>query len=516
MELKDIGYRQATTVDWAGLTDKIAKGISNIGVAKAKSDEETNKIYDATFKKLNEPTSLSNNTLTSFVLDGSKAYKDYALALHNKWKAREITSNDVKKRLSNAQENWVDFANQTKDVDARYKIFMDRAVPGANGRSEGSDAEDFLISEWGKMSDLKNKKPVVGEDGFMYMQSPDGSIMNFGTLSKPENVQIDNVDLAAAVDGLTSDWAEADVYTQFGRGGEMTTTSVKNQGKNGDDYKLMKINAVNALVSNPKTALSILVDNGAINGAIYYSDDADGKDKLQKKIIETKANYEAVGKEFTAEDQKKIENSLIKFVLDENDIWTPALTEDQMILAKNRAGQEIDISLETKINASAPPVYAPNYGGGDANGGGGDAAPAANPLSSTYAIIVNAWGKPNGSDILTNLSGGQFIFELAEGGGYNVKDKDGKLLSTIPNDNIRSGAPYLGFGSGTGAKGTTGALAEYDRQMIEFNNAKNSGGSKPAAKKEIKASDVPAAAKAAGYTEAEYRKQLKANGIKII
>jgi hypothetical protein len=512
MELKDIGYRQATTVDWAGLTDKIAKGISNIGVAKAKSDEETNKIYDETFKKLNEPQGLDNNTLTSFVLDGSKAYKDYALALHNKWKAREITSNDVKKRLSNAQENWVDFANQTKDVDARYKIFMDRAIPNENGVTEGSDAESFLISVWGEASDIKNKKPVIGEDGFMYMQSPDGSIVNFSNLSKPENIQIDRVDLPNAVDGLTSDWASSDVYKQFGRGGEMTTTSVKNQ----PEYKLMKINAVNALVSNPKTALSILVDNGAITGADYYYKDSDGDQKLQKKIIETKANYEAVGKEFTAADQKKIENSLIKFEKDENDIWVPALTEEQMNLAKERTSQQIDISLDTKINASAPPVYAPNYGGGDANGGGGDAAPAANPLSSTYAIIVNAWGKPNGSDILTNLSGGQFIFELAEGGGYNVKDKDGKLLSTIPNDNIRSGAPYLGFGSGTGAKGTTGALAEYDRQMIEFNNAKNSGGSKPAAKKEIKASDVPAAAKAAGYTEAEYRKQLKANGIKII
>ena len=498
MELKDIGYSQATAVDWAGLTDKIAKGISNIGVAKAKSDEETNKIYDETFKKLNEPQGLNNNTLTSFVLDGSKAYKDYALALHNKWKAREITSNDVKKRLSNAQENWVDFANQTKDVDARYKIFMDRAIPNENGVTEGSDAESFLISVWGEASDIKNKKPVIGEDGFMYMQSPDGSIVNFSNLSKPENIQIDRVDLAAAVDGLTSDWAASDVYKQFGRGGEMTTTSVKNQGEDGKQYMLMKINAVNALVSNPKTALSILVDNGAITGADYYYKDSDRDQKLQKKIIETKANYEAVGKEFTADDQKKIENSLIKFEKDENDIWVPALTEEQMNLAKDRAGQEIDISLETKINASAPPVYAPSTTTTDT------------PKEVWYGDYEKAYnafmgGKPNSLSILNDMTGGKYIIEYTKDKGYTVKDANKRVVNntdTKPITNIDRLQEYLGISS----------LKNWKAQEAAFNAAKGGSTSKPA-------SDIPTGTrtefKAAGWTDAQINQGIKEGSIKV-
>ena len=190
----------------------------------------------------------------------------------------------------------------------------------------------------------------------MYLQETDASgnpvceLIDYRDFARPENLQINRVDVGSVVDGAIGNWKSVDEWTMLGRGGEKTISSIKNQ----DDYKLMQINVANAVTANPKSALSILVDNGVVSSANYYSKDSEKDAMLSKELSKTKAEYEAAGKKFTDDYKKAIEMSFIKFEKNAAGEMIPVLTNDQFTAAKERVAKEIDMQIETKINASAP------------------------------------------------------------------------------------------------------------------------------------------------------------------
>jgi hypothetical protein len=280
------------------------------------------------------------------------------------------------------------------------------------------------MNEYLKMADLNNKKMVLGNDGSMYLQETDasgnpvGELIDYRDFARPENLQINRVDVGSVVDGAIGNWKSVDEWTMLGRGGEKTISSIKNQ----DDYKLMQINVANAVTANPKSALSILVDNGVVSSANYYSKDSEKDAMLSKELSKTKAEYEAAGKKFTDDDKKAIEMSFIKFEKNAAGEMIPVLTNDQLTAAKERVAKEIDMQIETKINASAPQQWSSSSGDNKDSG------------YATYASIFNAW---TGGDMNTlNNMNPDYYFQwdskLNKGkGGVHVKkieyetDEDG-------------------------------------------------------------------------------------------
>jgi len=426
---QNIDYGRRSTVDWAKFTEKLSGAISKVGTDREKAVEENEKIYSDSIAKLNQASNREGQSLNKFVIDGAGQVKEKMLELKRKYYNKEI-SNPEWKAISTAYvENFSNLAEQVKTADDRFKLYQDRSKPNSEGVVEGSNAESFLMNEYLKMADLNNKKLVAGTDGSLYMQQLDangnqvGELINYKDFSRPENLIINKVDLPSAVNDLVGDWATIDEWTNLGRGGEKTETSARFQA----DFNLMKLNTAEALTSNPRMALSILVDNGAISSPVYYTSESEKDALLKEKLAIEEVKYKTADKPFTDDEKKKIEMSFIKFEKNPNTgVFEPALTKDQIDAANKRVDQQIEIGLETKISASAPQPYSSDGGGGDNKDSG----------YATYASLAGAWKSGDMNKLNSmNLDGYYFQWDsnLNKGkGGVHVKkieyetDEDGK------------------------------------------------------------------------------------------
>lgn len=395
----DVTLQRRSTVDWNKLTDKLGEAVTQIGTDREKAREELEQVYTDTVTKLQKPLNLEKQSLESLVIAGSNEVKNKLLDLKKRMYNKEISPADYKRAASGFQEHWANLAEQVKTADDRFKLYQDRSTMNADGIIEGSDAESYLMEEYLKMADLNNKKVVVGNDGSMYLQQVDengqpvGELIDYRDFARPENMTINRVDLSSAVDGMIGNWKSVDEWSMLGRGGEKTITSIKKQ----DDYRLMQVNVASALTSNPRMAVSVLVDNGVINAPIYYSSESEKDRMLNQTLSAEKAKYEAAGKTFTDADKKAIELSFIKFEKTPAGILEPVLNKEQLAAAQERVAKEIDMQIETKIQATPPQQWA-SSGGGDGVGDNSDKGKYA-----TYASIFEAWD--NGRmDILNNMN----------------------------------------------------------------------------------------------------------------
>jgi hypothetical protein len=401
---QNIDYGRRSTVDWAKFTEKLSGAISKVGTDREKAVEENEKIYSDSIAKLNQASNREGQSLNKFVIDGAGQVKEKMLELKRKYYNKEI-SNPEWKAISTAYvENFSNLAEQVKTADDRFKLYQDRSKPNADGVVEGSNAESFLMNEYLKMADLNNKKLVAGTDGSLYMQQLDasgnqiGELINYKDFSRPENLIINKVDLPSAVNDLIGEWATIDKWKNLGRGGEETKTSARFQA----DFDLMKLNTAEALTSNPRMALSILVDNGAISSPVYYTSESEKDALLKEKLATEEVKYQTANKPFTDDDKKKIEMSFIKFEKNPSTgVFEPALSKDQIDAANKRVDQQIEIGLETKINASAPQPYSSSGGGAGDNKDSGYA---------TYASVADAW-KSGNMNKLNNMNQDGYYFQ---------------------------------------------------------------------------------------------------------
>jgi hypothetical protein len=492
MGLENVEYQSRATVDWNKLTDKLGETVTQIGKDREKAREELEQVYTDTVTKLQKPLNLEKQSLESLVIAGSNEVKSKLLDLKKRMYNKEISPADYKRAASGYQEHWANLAEQVKTADDRFKLYQDRSTMNADGIIEGSDAESHLMNEYLKMADLNNKKVVVGNDGSMYLQQvgedgqPVGELIDYRDFARPENMTINRVNLGDTVDGVIGNWKEVDKYRMLGRGGEETITSIKNQ----PDYKLMKINAAEAITSNPRMAVSVLVDNGVINAPTYYSSESEKDAMLSQALGTAKAQFAAAGKQFTDADKKAIELSFVKFDKTPAGILEPVLTKEQMVAAKERVEQEIDMQIETKIQANPPQQW--SSGGGGNGGGSGSDNGAGN--YATYATIYDAW--TNGNVAALNALSSKYKFTQNRDGSMKVEerkmiagDKDGdpQKEQLTPITTVRSArdlAPYLWKRSTK-----SDPYQMFDDEKKRFQGAglfnPNEGGKKPSAEELI-------------------------------
>lgn len=483
-------------VDWAGLTGKVADKITSISKDREARKQELDDIKTASQKEISKSVDLRNRSLQSIVIDGA----DQGRTLLNKWNAElkngTLDPKTYKQRIANLNDNWQTLAGSAQTYDQRYEEVMKRQQPDENGKVIGSNFELELASRFGTATELKNKKIRVDEDGFVFLSEIDPTtgeiirdVSDVNSLNRPENMIVNKVDVNSQVEEMMKGFKASDSFQALARGGSKTITSILNTG----DFPESRKRIANAIApdSNPKAQLSVLVDNGVIDGAEYYETESEKKQKLDALIAEEKEIKKSVGKEFTEADRAALE---LKFFKLENidGIITPILTPEQQKLAKDSVEDRVNMSIETAINYNAPESY--NYNG--TGGGDGDKEVDYSLYEKAYDALMT--GKP---EILNNMSGGKYKFTYTEGEGISVEDTEKKRVIRTGIKELDQLRNYLGMTS----------ISTWEKQKKAFNEA---GGrvSKPA-------SDVPtgtrAEFKAAGWTEAQINQGIKEGSIKV-
>jgi hypothetical protein len=470
MPIEYSGYVAPKQVDWAALSSGLAKSFTDVGEAKMAKREELDKIAADNINKINEIEQGQNQTFGTMILDFQNNGREQINGWNQQLKAGTMTSADYKKRISNLSDYTGILASSAKTLDERISSAVQRQADGV-----ASSYEIEMLKNIGSMAEIKDSKFFVSDSGAVVWSKVDpltgamvGEPKDVRTPNLPQNMVDNKVVVTDYVKEATKNWNTKQIFTDKGGGAYTNIESVKEQ----PFYQDMIAKVAIAATSSSRATLSILADNGVID-PVFYSTEAEKKAAIAERYAEMEELNTVAGRDAAITDaqRKEVENSLVKNTIGPDGTYNPELTKEQITLAQDHVKQEVDMQMQVKLDAQGRTQYAPQGGGG----GGGQGGQAAGDYS-LYQQITESWGQPGGAAALSAASGGKFVFEVLKGGGYTVRPagaKEGTIGVTIKNQ--KDMAPYF-FGSGTGAKGTTGTYPEYDRQANLYWTAKKGGG----------------------------------------
>ena len=393
----------AEGLDFGKLATDLSKTISGIGERRELEKEQLDQIKTDNIKTIQEMDLGKSQTFQTMALNGTQS----AVELMNTWnkqlKAGEISPKEYKQLMNTISENWGAFANTVKTYDARM---ADIQKQQADGTSSGMavDLNEFFAQS----SELKDKQifwdPATGKMSMGKVDPNTGqldpqSVMSARSMSMPNNIVFNKVNLNEEVGSVVKEWAPF-----LKEQGINTISDVREN----DDFSDKVTDLVGALTDNPRMAASILRDN---TGGKYtaYVNQSDYNNKMASMINKENATREFQGKEpMTAEEQaefaKEASNRLIEMRLDSTDTYQPVLNPAQMKAAQDAVVRTVGIYLESKSTQDEIPTRA-------AKGDTSTEKPK-NLDNAEVLSIRKAWATGD-VDELRSLSGGKYFFRYA-------------------------------------------------------------------------------------------------------
>jgi hypothetical protein len=297
--------------------------------------------------------------------------------------------------------------------------------------AELKDKQIFWDPSTGSMS-LGKVDPNTG-------QLDPQSVMSARSMSMPNNILFNKVNLNEEVGAIVKEWAP------FLK--EEGINTINDVRKN-DDYSAKLTDLVGALTDNPRMAASILRDN---TGGKYsaYVNQADYNSKMNSMINKENSTREFQGKEpMTSEEQaefaKEASNRLIEMRLDSTDTYQPVLTPAQMKAAQDAVVRTAGIYLESKSTQDEIPIRSAGGGGG----GGSNATPkdtSSQTVDNIRKLIIS--GKPQDYEALSEFSKDmQYSFKQGAPGKLKVfkKGTNGRT-EEIGDVSFANAGKYFGF-----------------------------------------------------------------------
>jgi len=411
----------AERLDLGKLTSDLSKTISGIGERRELEKEQLDQIKTDNIKTIQEMDLGKSQTFQKMALNGTQGAVDLINTWNKDLKAGILSPKDYKEKMNSIKENWGTFANTVKNYDARMAEIQKQQQDGtASGMAV--DLNEFFAQS----AELKDKQifwdPSTGSMSLGKVDPNTGqldpqSVMSARSMSMPNNILFDKVDLNEAVNNIVKEWAPS-----LKEDGINTISDVR---KN-DDYSAKLTDLVGALTDNPRMAASILRDN---TGGKYsaYVNQADYNSKMNSMINKENATREFQGKEpMTAEEQaefaKEASNRLIEMRLDSTDTYQPVLTPAQMKAAEDAVVRTVGIHLESK--STQDELNAPSRG--TSNNNSNNTNNNTKYDSKTMDEIRSIVASPDWSKLQQYSTGGKYIFKPGGNNTINVYEKDSR------------------------------------------------------------------------------------------
>jgi hypothetical protein len=479
------GYIPTSNLDIAGLTSRLGKSIYGIEVSKQEKRAKLDKIKTDAEDVINSQEMTDSQDFNEFIIKGADNGRSALMTLNKQLKAGEIRPSEYRTAVSKIQKNWGILANSAKTFDDQFKSYAKRQEPGANGFPEASKFEMKLAETFGKVAELKNKDIKFNSKGDLYtIDNETGETWSMDVINRPENIYQNRYDMPGSVADITKGFEAWTGWQDLGKGGEKSIEGFLQNPAS----KVAIQTGVNAMVSSPRNAISILTDWGNVEASYYMNENEYNQmySEAAGKLMQAKKQA-GLPTELTKEERDNIEMSLVK-IEKQGAIINPVLNEKQMEKAKQISENFIKSNVYEKVTGSPKQDWskpASFYGDGGGNGGTTDGA------TPMYEKLHNAWFSGNtGLGTLAALSGGRYKFKWNTKGGMDVyeqkpvinaageqaEDENGKpkfiteLVSLEPIEELEDLAPF--FYGQSGAKGSEESLVQFRKERNIY-RAKN-------------------------------------------
>ena len=340
------GYIPVEGMDISGLTDKIANKVFTIGEERKKKKAELEDQFQAGLTKASSMDMTESATINDKIADVSEQYKESIYQLHKKMISGQISPSEFTRYTQTAKDNIDTFQKYANTLDARIKTQAERIAKGEAGALQGHQMA--LLEDAVKLGN----KYRVDENGRIVVDILDESgnvtrTTNVDFLNKPGVLTSNKIDANAKVDDIMKNWDAQGMYERLARDGSVTWESIRANSA----YKTARKTAALALISGDNLQ-SVLLDNGALPGAIVAYSQSDAKNKISQQIA---MESEVLGRKLTNEEISEIQDKII--MLDEN--GKAVISDKQREMAIKAIEDMIDIRAAEKTKLNVEKGHAP-------------------------------------------------------------------------------------------------------------------------------------------------------------
>lgn len=357
------GYIPASNpIDWAKLTGGLVTTIQGIGAERQAEKAALDKLQSDNNKILQNTELGKSQTLNQLILSGSNEGRQSMMEWNRQLKAGQITPLEYKNRINNLMDSWSTFANTAKGYDQQMQEALKRQQEGL-----GSGLELELNNRIAQLGDLRNKKTQVDPNNgnFVIGQLDENglfdpsSVMDLRSISQPGNIIDNKVDLSSIVDEKTKGWEDWTIEL----GNKTITDALQNPA-----IQRARLDLANGILNNPRAITSVLKDNTDGDYDFYYNQ-RDMLSKIADRVDKQNELNNQLGKDELSGDELKkfIEDQKNKFILlqqDDQGVYQPNLTDQQIQDAKQTVLDSIDSRLERKVELDEPQYRSSGGGGG--------------------------------------------------------------------------------------------------------------------------------------------------------
>jgi hypothetical protein len=332
------GYIAVNPVDWSKIAKDATDDIMSVMDERQKKREELQKVSIEGQKEINKWTKSADSDMNKVLMAGAQNFRSYIQAQHDALKRGDITNEEFRSNVSNAQTNW-------KGLSDGFSMFGDNIQRHRqmvlDGTASGQQIANMQM--YSKYATFSNVSIEAGADGRGYLKdatSEDGAIIPFFSISDPTNFFSKKVELTPQAVNFANTLAvrkeydgEKDVY-------------VTNQLFNDD----LKREAIYGVFQNDDDIYARVLDDNNMG----YTFDKEKAERLGIKFIEQKLGPDgSMHAIVTKEMRKEAEEALVASIesrlkYEETGFGTAAKQE---VAERRVAAQEAAVGIRAQKEA---------------------------------------------------------------------------------------------------------------------------------------------------------------------